>query len=87
MVQLSHLYMTTGNTIALTLWSLVNKVISLLFNMLFRFVIAFLPRNKRLLIPSAVILDSKKIKFVTISIVSPSICHEVIGPDDMILEH
>ena len=82
--------MTTGNTIALTRWSFVGKVISLLFNMLSRLVIAFHPGSKRLLIswlqsPSAVILEPKKIKFVTVSIVSPSICHEVRGPDAMIL--
>ena len=77
-VQLSHPYMTTGKTIALTGWAFVSKVISLLFNMLFRFVIAFLPRSKRLLIswlqsPSAVILDPQKLKSVTVSIISPSI--------------
>ena len=77
-VQLSHPYMTTGKTIALTGWAFVSKVISLLFNMLFRFVIAFLPRSKRLLIswlqsPSAVILEPKKLKSVTVSIISPSI--------------
>ena len=82
--------MTTGKTIALTRWVFVSKVMSLLFNMLSRFVIAFLPRSKCLLIawlhsPSAVILEPKKINSVTISIVSPSICHEVMGPDDMIL--
>jgi len=90
MVQLSHPYMTTGKTIALTRWTFVSKVMSLLFNMLSRLVIAFLPKSKRLLIswlwsPSAVILESKKIKSVTVSIVSPSIYHEVIGPDAMIL--
>ena len=90
MVQLSHAYMTTGKTIALTRWTFVGKVMSLLFNMLSRLVIAFLPRSKRLLIswlqsPSAVILEPKKIKSVTVSIVSPSICHEVMGPDAMIL--
>ena len=89
MVQLSHLYMTTGKTIALTRWTFVGKVISLLFNMLSRFVMAFLPRSKHLLIlwlqsPSAVILEPKQIKSVTVSIVSPSICHEVMGPDAMI---
>ena len=82
-VQLSHLYMTTGKTIALTIWIFVGKVMSLLFNMLSRFFIAFLPRNKCLLIswlqpPSAV--EPKKIKFVA---VSPSICREVMGPDAM----
>ena len=77
MVQLSHLYMTTGKTIALTLWTFVSKVMSLFFNMLSRFVIAFLPRSKCLLIswwrsPSMVILEPKKIKSVTVSIFSPS---------------
>ena len=90
MVQLSHAYMTTGKTIALTRRTFVGKVMFLLFNMLFRFVIAFLPRSKHLLIswlqsPSAVILEPKKIKSVTVSIVSPSICHEVMGLDAMIL--
>ena len=89
-VQLSHPYMTTGKTIALTRWAFVGKVMSLLFNMLASLVIAFLPRSKCLLIswlqsPSAVILEPKKIKSVTVSIVSPSICHEVMGPDAMIL--
>ena len=79
-VQLSHPYMTTGKTIALTRWTFVGKVMSLLFNMLPRLVIIFLPRSKHLLIawlqsPSAVILEPKKIKSVTVSIVSPSICH------------
>ena len=78
--------MTTGKTIALTRWTFVGKVMSLLFNILSRFVIAFLPRNKHLLIsrlqsPSAVILELKKIKPVTVSLVFPSICHEVMGPD------
>ena len=82
--------MTTGKTIALTRQSFVGKVMSLLLNMLSGFVIVFLPRSKRLLIswlqsPSAVILEHKKIKSVTVSTVSPSICHEVIGPDAMIL--
>ena len=83
--------MTTGKTIALTIWTFVGKVMSLLFNMLSRLVIAFLPRSKCLLIswlqlPSAVILEpKKKIKSVTVSIVSPSIYHEVMGPDAMIL--
>ena len=86
MVQLLHPYTTTGKTIALTRWTFVSKVMSLLFNMLFRFVIAFLPRSKRLLIswlqsPSAVILEPKKIKSDT---VSPSISHEVMGLDAMI---
>ena len=90
MVQLSHPYMTTGKTIALTRQAFVCKVMSLLFNMLSRLVIAFLPRNKCLLIswlksPSAVILEPKKIKSVTVSTVSPSICHEVMGPDAIIL--
>ena len=89
-VQLSHPYMTTGKTIALTKWTFVSKVMSLLFNMLSRFVIAFLPRSKHLFIswlqsPAAVILEPKKIKSVTVSIVSPSICHEVMGPHAMIL--
>ena len=89
-VQLSHPYMTTGKTIALTRQTFVGKVISLTFNMLSRLVITFLPRSKRLLIswlqsPSAVILEPKKIKSATVSNVSPSICHEVIGPDAMIL--
>ena len=90
MVQLSHPYMTTGKTIALTRWTFVGKVMSLVFNMLSRLVIAFLPRSKRLLIswlqsPSAVILETKKMKSLTVSIVSPSICHEVMGLDAMIL--
>ena len=90
MVQLSLPYLTTGKTIALTRWTFVGKVLSLLFNMLSRLVIAFLPRNKHLLIsrlqlPSVVILEPKIIKSVTVSIVSPSICHEVMGPDAMIL--
>ena len=81
--------MTTGKTIALTRWTFAGKVMSLLFNKLSRLVIAFLPRSKRLLMswlqsPSAVILDPKKIKSVTVSIDSPSICHEVMGPDAMI---
>ena len=81
--------MTIGKTIALTRWTFVGKVMSLLFNMLSRFVIAFLPRSKRLLISwlqslSAVNLESKKIKSLTVSIVSPSICHEMMGPDAMI---
>ena len=82
--------MTTGKTIALTKQTFVGKVISLLFNMLSRLVITFLPRTKRLLIswlqsPSAMILESQKIKSDTVSTVSPSICHEVMGPDAMIL--
>ena len=85
-VQLSHPYTTTGETTALTRQTLVSKVMFLLYNMLSRFVIAFLPRNKHLLIswlpsPSAAILEPKKIKFVTVSIVSLSICHEVMGLD------
>ena len=90
MTQLSHPYMTTGQTIALTLQTFVGKVMTLLFNMLLRLVITFLRRSKQLLIfwlqsPSAVILEHKKIKSVTVSVVSPSICHEVMGPDTMIL--
>ena len=88
-VQLSHPYMTTEKTIALTRWTFVGKVMSLLFNMLSRLVIAFLPRSKCLLISwlqssSAVILEPPKIKSLTVSIVSPSICHAVMGPDAMI---
>ena len=88
-VQLSHPYMTTGKTIALTRQTFVSKVMSLLFNVLSRLVITFLPRSKRLLIswlqsPSAVILEPRKIKSAT---VSPSICHEVMGPYAMILNH
>ena len=84
-VQLSYPYMTTGKTIALTKWTFVGKVMSLIFNMLSKLVISFLP-SKHLLIswlqsPSAVILEAKKIKSVTVSILSPSICHEVMGPD------
>ena len=80
--------MTTGKTIALTKWNLVGKVMSLILNMLSRLVINFLPRSKRLLIswlqsPSAVILQSKKIKSDTVSTVSPSISYEVMGPDAM----
>ena len=91
MVQLSHPYMTTGKTIALTRWTFVGKVMSLPFNMLSRLVIAFLSRSKGLLIswlqsPSAVILEPKKIKSVTVSIVSPYICHEVMEPDAIILD-
>ena len=90
MVQLSHPYMTTGKTIALTRQTFVGKEMSLLFNMLSRLVIAFLPRRKHLLIswlqsPSAVILEPKKMMSLTGSIASPSICHEVMGPDAMIL--
>ena len=88
MVQLSHPHMTTGKTIDLTTRTFVGKM-SLLFNMLSRFVIAFLPRRKCLLIlwlqsPAAVILEPKKIKSVTVSIVSVSICHDVMGPDAII---
>ena len=90
MSQLSHLCMTTGKTIALTRQTFVSEEMSLLFNMLSRLVIAFLPRSKRLLIswlqsPSAVILEPKKIKSITVSTVFPSICHEVMGADAMIL--
>ena len=89
-VQLSHPYMTTGKTIALTRWTFVSKVMSLLFNMLSRLVIIFLPRSKHLLTswlqsPSAVILELNKIKSTTVSTVSPTICHEVMGIDGMIL--
>ena len=87
MVQLSHSFLTTGKTIALTRRTFVGKVMSLLFNMLSRFVITFLPRSKHLLIswlqlPPAVILEPKKIKSLTVSIVSPSICHEVMDRQD-----
>ena len=89
-VQLSHPYMTTGKTIALTRWTFVGKVISLLFNMLSRFVITFLSRSKHLLIPwlqspSAVILEAPKIKSNTVSTVSPLIPHGIMVPDAMIL--
>ena len=90
-VQLSHPYMTTGKTKALIRWTSVGKVMSLLFNMISRLVITFLPRSKHLLISwlqslSAVILELPiKIKSDTVSTVSPSICHEVMGPDDVIL--
>ena len=89
-VQLSHPYMTTGKTIALTRLTFVGKVMSLLFNMLSRLVVTFLPRSKHLLVsrlqsPSAVVLEHPIIKFLTVSIVSPSISHEVMGPDAMIL--
>ena len=82
-VQLSHPYMNTGKTKALTIWTFVGKVMSLLFNMLSRLIIAFLPRNKCLSIswqqsPSAVILEPPKIKSLTVSIVSPSMCHKVM---------
>ena len=89
-VQFSHPYMATGKTIVLTRQTSIGKVISLLSNMLSRLVITFLPRSKRLLIsllqsPSAVILEPRKIKSATVSTVSPSVCHEVMGPDAMIL--
>jgi len=90
MVQLSHPYMTSGKTIALTKRTFVGKIMSLLFNMLSRLVIAFLPRSKCLLIswlqsPSAVILEPPKIESITVSTVSPSIFYEMMGPDAMIL--
>ena len=90
MVQLSYLYMTTGKTIALTIWTFVDKVLSLLFKTLSQFVIAFLPRSKRLLISwlqslFAVILEKIKSVTVTVSTFSPSICHAVMGPDAMSL--
>ena len=90
MVQLSYSYMTTGKTIALTRETFVGKVMSLIVNTLSRFLIAFLSRSKRILIswlqsPSAVTLEPKKIKSVSVSIVSLSICHEVMGPDVTIL--
>ena len=89
-IQLSHPYMTTGKIIALTRRNFVGKVTSLLFNMLSRLVITFLSKSKRLLIswlqsPSAVILEPPKIKYVIVSMVSPSICSEVMVPDAMIL--
>ena len=92
MVKLTQPYLTTGKTVVLTIQAFVGKVMSLLFNTLSRFVIAFLPRSKHLLIsrlqsPSTVILEPKKIfKSVPVFIVSPSICHEVMGPDDMIFD-
>ena len=91
-VQPSHPYTTTGKTIALTRQNFVDKVMSLLFNMLSWLVITFLPRSKHLLIswlqsPSAVILEPKKIKSATVSTVSPSICHEVMGPDAHVMEY
>ena len=91
MIQLSHPYMTTEKTIALTIQTFVSRVMSLLFNMLYWSVIAFLPRSKSFFLISwlqslsAVILEAKKIKSLTVSIVSPSICHEVMEPDAMIL--
>ena len=86
MVQLSYPYMTTEKTIALTIWNFLGKMMSLLLNTLSKFVIAFLPRSKHLLISwlqsaSAMIWEPKKIKSATVFIVSPSICHEVMGPD------
>ena len=89
-VQLSHPYMTTGKTIALTRWTFVGKVMSLLFNILSRLGITFLPKGKHPLIswlqsPSAVILEPQKIKSVTVYIVSPSICYEVMEPSAMTL--
>ena len=89
MVQLSHPYMTTGRSIGLTRWAFVGKVMSLLFNMLSKLVIAFLPRSRLLLIswlplPFSVILEPPKIKSVTVSIVSPSIFYEVMGLDTTI---
>ena len=88
-VQLSQPYMTTGKTIALTRWTFVGQVMSQLFNKLSRLVITFLPWSKHLVIswlqsPSAVLLEPKKIKSVTVSTVSPSICHQVMEPDAMI---
>ena len=90
MVQLSHPYMITGKTIALTRWTFVGQVMSLFFNMLSRLVLTFHPRSKHLLIswlqsPSAVILEPPEIKPLTVSIVSPSISHEVMGPAAMII--
>ena len=90
MVQLSHPYMTTGKTIALIKWTFVSKVMALLFNMQSRLVITFLPRSKPLLIswlqsPSAVILEPRKTKSDTDSTLSPSICHEAMGPDAVVL--
>ena len=89
-VQLSRPNVTTGKTIALTIWTFVCRVMSLLFNKLLRFVIALLPKSKCLLIswmqsPSAVILEPEKRKSVTTSTISPSICHKVMGPDSMVL--
>ena len=88
-VHFSHPYMTTGKTIALTRWTFVGKVMPLLFSMLSKMVIALVPKSKHLLIswlqsPSAVILEPKKIKSVTVSVISSSICHEVMGLDIMI---
>ena len=89
-IQLAHPYMTAGKNIVLNTWTFVSKVMSLIFNMWSRFVISFPPRCKHLLIswlqsPSAVILEPKKIKFLTVSIVSPTICHEVMELDAVIL--
>ena len=89
MVQLSYPYMTTGKTITLTRWTFVGKIMSLLYTMLSRLLIVFLSRSEGLLVSwlqslSAVILEPKKITAVTVSIVSPSICHEVMGPDALI---
>ena len=89
MIQLSHLYMTTGKTVGLTMQAFVGKVMPLLFTMLSKFVVAFLPRSKHLFIwwlqsPSTGILQPKKIKSVNVSIVSPSVCHEMMGLDAMI---
>ena len=89
MVQHSQSYMTTGKTVVLTIWTFVGKVTSLLFNMLSRFVIAFIPRDNHLLISwlqslAAVILETKKVKCITVSIVFPSIGHGVMGPNAMI---
>ena len=89
-VQLSHPYMTIGKTIAFTRWTFVGKVMSLLLNILSRLDITFLPRSKCLLIswlqsPSAAISEPQKTKSATVSTISPSICHEVMGPDAMIL--
>ena len=89
-VQLSHPYMTTGKTIALTRQTFVGKVMSLFLNMLSKLIVTFLPRSKRLLIsclqsPSALILEPQKIKSDTVSTVSPSISYEVMGPDATIL--
>ena len=89
-VQISHPYITTGKILALTRWTFVSKVMSLFYNILSQLIITFLPRSKHLLLswlqsPSAVILEPKRIKFDTVSTVSPSIWHEVMGPDAMIL--
>ena len=90
MVQILHLYLTTGKIIALTMWTFASKVMALVLNMLSRFVIVFSPRSKHLLIswlqsPSTVILEPKKIKSAILAIFSPSICYEVMGPDATIL--